>query len=90
MDEKIATEAPAIAPETVVPPTLTAGEDYQARIAQLEVEKENYRQAYLKADGKRKDAPVDEGEDDRMRRIAQETLADSRLAEIAREQDAII
>ncbi len=81
MEETIATEtiAPTIAPE----------EDYEARIAQLETEKENYRKAYLK-EADKKPEPVDEEEDDKINRKVNEAIANSKLAEIAREQDDII
>ena len=82
MEEVIpATEAivPAIAPE----------EDLEARLAQLETEKENYRKAYLK-EAARKVEPVDEDEDDKINRKVNEAIANSKLADIAREQDDII
>lgn len=77
--------------------TIASAEDLETKVAALEAEKAvllkeveagaNYRIAYLKE----KNKPKDEDDDDlKMRRIAQEALADSRLAEIAREQDAII
>lgn len=78
--------------------TIAPAEDMEAKVAALEAEKAvlikeaengaNYRMAYLKEKNKNKDS--EEDDEDRMRRIAQETLAQSRLAEIAREQDAII
>jgi hypothetical protein len=91
-EEKKATEsAQPIATETVA----VTVEDLEAKNAVLEAEKvklmeekENYRKAYLKADART--VPEDEDGDDKIRRIAQETLANSRLADIAREQDAII
>lgn len=76
---------------------LPTQDDLEAKNAALEAEKarlieerENYRLAFLKEKSKKEDVVHDEDEDERMRRIAQETLADSRIAEIAREQDAII
>lgn len=72
-------------------------DDSEARIATLETEKAklieesaNYRLGLLKEKAKNRNEVFDEDEDDRMRHIAQETLANSRLAEIAREQDDII
>ena len=98
-----ASETPPIAPETetIATPLNPAGlgVDAEAKIAELEKEKNrvieeaaNYKMAYLKEKKKneRDEAELEESEDDRMRRIANETLANSRLAEIAREQDAII
>ena len=71
-------------------------EDNEAKVLALEAEKNrlieesaNYKLAYLKEKKKKESVVEDEDEDDRMRRIAQETLAESRLAEIARERDAI-
>lgn len=89
MEEPKATETivPAIAPEEKVG---ASPEDAQTRFAQLEAEKENYRKAYLKEADKNKSHADDEEGDERMRRIAAETLANSRIAEIAREQDVII
>jgi len=74
-------------------------DDLEAKIKALEDEKAkliegeaNYKMAYLKERSKRRDESSDEDEstDDRMRRIANEALAESRLAEIAREQDTIL
>ncbi len=87
-----ATEVPAIAPEKVVTPTLTVEEDLGAKLAKLEEEKENYRKAYLKADARTK-APkedLDLSDEDKISEIVEKKLADSRIVEIAREQDAII
>ena len=90
---------PAAAPEEVVASTnSTATEDAEARIAALEAEKArlieesaNYKLGMLKAKGKVKEENFeDEDMDDKMRRIASETLANSRLVDIAREQDDII
>lgn len=80
---------PAIVPEEKV---VASPEDAEARFAQLESEKENYRKAYLKEADRNKPRAenLDEEADDKMRRIAAETLANSRIAEIAREQDALI
>lgn len=88
MDETKATEAnaPAIAPEEKV---VASPEDAEARFAKLEEEKENYRKAYLKESEKNKQ-PENLGDEERMETVAKKVLADSRLAEIAREQDAII
>jgi len=92
---------PAIAPEVEKKEEeeveKTSLPDHEARIAELEKEKakvleeaSNYKLAYLKEKNKHKDEPVDEDEDDRIRRIASETMANSRIAEIMREQDQII
>lgn len=93
MEEKKGTETSAAA----IPPQ----EDAESKIAALEAEKANllkdvevnanYKVAYLKEKSKNKESNLDEEDaEEKMRRIASETLAGSRLAEIAREQDAII
>jgi len=71
-------------------------DDNEAKIAALEEEKAkltveaaNWKVAALKAKDKAKESGEDD-EDERMTAIAQRALADSRLAEIAREQQAII
>ncbi len=92
--EQEATEtiAEPIAPQEAVTVTLPTEEDHEARYKQLETEKENYKNAYLKEKNKNRTENFEPDEDieERMRRIAQETLADSRLADITREQDEII
>lgn len=89
-------EEPAVkTPESAA--TLNVEDDNEARIATLETEKAklieesaNWKLAALKAKAKAKEGGFEEDEDERMTRIAQKTLAESRLAEIAREQDTII
>lgn len=86
--------------ETIVPPIATEKvevEDLEAKNASLEAEKAklieesaNYRVAYLKEKSKKVETFEGESDDDKIRRIASETLSNSRLADIAREQDAII
>jgi hypothetical protein len=95
MEEKnkaIEANAQAIAPVESV--KVTIDEDLEARNVALEAEKakvieerENYRIAYLKEKNKKEG---DGNEDERLRTIAREELANSRLADIAREQDSII
>lgn len=72
-------------------------EDFEAKVATLEAEKAtileretNYKLAYLKEKKKNEGNDLEESDDDRIRRITNETIAESRLAEIAREQDTII
>ena len=86
MEENKATEANA---QPIAP-----AEDSEARFARLEAEKaklaeekENYRKAYLKEVNKDDDSADEEG---RLRKIAREELANSRLVDIAREQDELI
>jgi peptidoglycan hydrolase CwlO-like protein len=91
MDEiKPATEtiAPTIAPE----------EDLESKYAAIEAEKtrlseqrENYRKAEEKYKERLNNLPnPDETDDDRLRRIAREELANSHSVELLREQDEII
>ncbi len=77
-------------------PVAAPVDDVEAKVAALEaekakiiVERENYKMAFLKEKNKGKEDP-ELGEDERMEKVAQKVLADSRLAEIAREQDEII
>ncbi len=88
MEIKDTTEAnvqPIVAEAVVAAP-----EDAEARVAQLEAEKENYRKAYLKEAEKNKQSVDDLDEDEKMAVVARKVLAESRIAEIAREQDTII
>lgn len=87
------TPEPAVVQKDVV----TLDDDNQAKIASLEAEKAqlteeaaNWKVAALKAKAKAKEEGIEPDEDERMAGIARRALADSRLAEIAREQDAII
>lgn len=91
--ETIETIVPAIVPEETIPVV----DDSEAKITALEAEKArlieeslNYKLAYLKEKKKENFADDEENDDDKIRRITTETLANSRLAEIAREQDVII
>lgn len=76
---------------------ITVDDDKEVKIASLEGEKAklieevaNWKMAALKEKAKAKDEGIEPDEDERMTRIARKALAESRLAEIAREQDAII
>lgn len=98
MENNPATETniPSIATEEKVEVLPSTEIDLEAKVkaleeekARLTVERENYRVAYLKKESKKENFE-DEEMDEKMRRIAAETLADSRLAEIAQEQDIII
>lgn len=87
------TDTPAT--ETIAQ-TIAPEENLEDKVAKLEAEKakileekENYKKAYLK-EAERVATPVQEDDDDRLRRIAREELANSRLVDIAREQDEII
>lgn len=93
MEEKKPTTE--IAQPIVTEPTAPVVDDAEARIASLEAEKNtllesqaNYKLAYLKEVKKNNDLSDDDEE--KMRKIAQEAVANSRIADIAREQDAII
>lgn len=95
-EKAIETNVSAIAPKEGTPVAVPTQADYEAKNALLEAEKAklieekaNYQLAYLKEKNKSKPDP-DESEEDKMRRIANEAVANSRLAEIAREQDTLI
>lgn len=87
-----------IAPQTTAEVvTVPQNEDYEAKMKVLEAEKArlieegaNYKVAYLKEKSKNKEDYVDDDEEERIRRITRETLADSELARIAQEQDSLI
>ena len=98
MDKTTEATAPAIVPEDtgikVLPET---PEDLEAKVSALEVEKArlieqgaNYKLAYLKEKSRRDDEEPEIEEDDKMRKVVREELANSRLAEIALEQDGLI
>lgn len=77
--------------------TVTLQDDNEAKIATLEgekaqltVEMSNWKMAALKAKAKAKEEGTEIDEDERMKDIAREALAESRLAEIAREQDGLL
>ncbi len=97
----IEANAPAIAPkegtEVIVPTT----DDLEAKITALEEEKQrfakeieenaNYKLAYLKAKGKSTDdLDLEETEEERIARIIDQRIANSRIAEINKEKDEII
>lgn len=93
------TNASAIAPKEETKAVVSTPDDLEARFLASEAEKkalqdkaDNYQRAYIKERRKNKGEIVDdeEDDDDRIRRISEETIANSRLAEIAREQDEII
>lgn len=63
----------------------------QTEKAKLEEERDNWKTAAIKFKAKAKEGDLGDDEDDaRIRAIAQQALADSRLADIAREQDALL
>lgn len=94
-------EKPAVkATETAAPPAEVVTDENETKIAALEAEKaklieerENYKVGLLKEKAKNKGKEeefVDDDEEERIARITRRTLADSRLAEIAREQDELL
>ena len=88
---KTTVDTPAAVPEKVETSTTTDTEELTARLAKLEEEKENYKKAFLKEKSKNKpQEDFDEEEESKIRRIAQETIAESRILEIEKEKDAII
>lgn len=100
MEKNNATETNAqniAAGENKVVVTPSAEDDLEARNKALEAEKsklleerDNYKFAYLKGKERKHENIEGEDEEDRLRRLMREELAGSRLADIAREQDAII
>lgn len=88
------TTTPAVEPkEQANVPT----EDLEAKNAALEAEKArlieenaNWKLAALKAKGKTKENPEELDADEKMRQFVREEIANSRLAEINKEQDGII
>ncbi len=62
----------------------------EAEKAKLEVERDNYKIGMLKEKAKARNEDFEEQDEERIERIVKAKIADSRLAEIAREQDAII
>ncbi len=94
MDKEKTVDSPPAVVEPVVTPV---NDDAETRIAALEAEKaklieegSNWKIAALKYKKESKEEDEDLDEDDKMVKIAQRAVADSRLAEIAREQDSII
>lgn len=82
--------------ETVtIPPAGASTEtsDAEDRLAQLEVEKANYKMAFLKEKNKNKQISnvndEDETEDERIERIIAEKLAQSKIMQIDAEKEAI-
>lgn len=93
----IKTDAEAVVPQEEVKVLTPTIEDLEAKNQALEAEKarlisdrDNYKVALLKEKSKKVENLEDESDDDRIRRISREELANSRLAEIAQEQDVII
>jgi hypothetical protein len=95
-DKKPTTEANA---ETIVPQekVTTSTDDAEARIAALEEEKAtliqneaNYKIAYLKEKSKNREPDPDESEEDRIRRITREELAQTRISQIDSEKEALL
>jgi hypothetical protein len=86
----VKTTEPAAAPvaEVVVDDNEAKLAALEAEKAKLMVERDNYKVGMLKAKAKNEDS--DEDEDAKIDRKVQEAIANSRLAEIAREQDALI
>lgn len=99
-DKAIKTDASTVATKEGVEVIASTEDDSEAKIAALEAEKArlivdaaNYKVAFLKEKRKKENLDTDgdeESGEDMMRRIASETLAQSRIAEIAQEQDVII
>ncbi len=92
MDTTIETNVQAIVPAEPAK-VLDESEDLEAKIASLEVEKSNYKMAYLKEKSKKASViedEIDESDDDKISRKVREEIANSRLTQIALEQDTLI
>lgn len=88
MEETKATEANA-APIAPQEPVTETPSDIEIRLKQLEEEKENYRKAYLKSEEKRKQEG-NETEEERIARLVDERIANSRIAEIDKERNELL
>lgn len=86
----VETTVQTAATEQTVTPTGTEG-DAEARIAALEIERNNYKIALNKEKSKKKpdDFVDDEDEDDRIQRIVDARIASSKIAQIDAEKEAI-
>ncbi len=80
-------------------PVAASVDDAEAKFAALEAEKaklieerENYKIAFLKEKqkGKHEDVVLDEGDDEKLRRIVREEAINSNIAQLAREQDVLL
>ncbi len=88
-ETKVVEGAQAAAPE--MNDDLAKFEALEAEKAQLIIERDNYKKGMLKAKGKLPEESDDtESVDEKMRRIAEETLAESRLTQLAMEQDVLL
>lgn len=92
------TSAQTIAPEDKDKKVIAPTDDAEARIAALEDEKAtlianeaNYKIAYLKEKSKNKEPEdLDETEEERIRRIANEELSKKRISEIDKEKEELL
>lgn len=94
------TNASTIASKEGTPVVVPTDIDYEARIAELEAEKAklvdssaNYKLAYLKESNKNKSSSKsfeDETEEERLARLVDERISESRLVEINRQQDELV
>lgn len=78
--------------ETVtIPQSVASTEtDYEAKIAQLEVEKLNYKTAFLKEKSKNKEEIANESEDEKIQRIVDEKIAATKLAEFDSQKEELL
>ncbi len=87
-----------IAPQIVeASTTLTTNEDAESRLAELEAQKQkaveeaaNYKLAYLKEKSKKQETFEDETEDERIERIVNQKIADTKIAQIDAEKEALL
>jgi hypothetical protein len=85
------------APETIVPPTIDETGDTEALIAKLEAEKAkaieeaaNYKLAFLKEKSRKDDDFENETEEERTRRLVQEELSRTKIAQIDAEKEELL
>ncbi len=81
---------PAVVPDTVETDAETRIKALEAEKARLIEESANYKLGMLKAKAKQTQEFDEDDEDTKIERKVQEALANSRLAEIAREQQTLI
>lgn len=97
MDEvKKSVNSPSAETEPVVTTTTTVVDDAEAKIAQLEadkakliVESANYKLGMLKAKGKVSE-DLDETEDERIARIVNDKISETKIAQIDTEKDVLV
>src|SRR4051812_42279909 len=94
---EIETPATETIAETIAPQETPTQDDAEARIAELEADKlailereSNYKQAYLKEFEKNRTVPENESDEDRIRRITREELAEREVNAIDEQKEALL